>query len=207
MSFLTDRTKEYIKQGHYLYKTCCSFDNVLEVQKMFKDERLTEVDKVEQALYMLTENKFKLWILSYKQKEELLNRIVKEQIALPRKPVIKPQQKTFDFDLDGEYIYSSFFQEYGIDLLDQQGKLHWKKFIALFQGLSDNTKMREIMKIRSMELPQYNGKNQKQIQDIQELKSYYALPVSGGGGEKGLNALFCALESMAARGEVDKIAK
>lgn len=201
MSFLTDRTKEYIKQGHYLYKTCCSFDNVLEVQKMFKDERLTEVDKVEQALYMLTENKFKLWILSYKQKEELLNRIVKEQIALPRKPVIKPQQKTFDFDLDGEYIYSSFFQEYGIDLLDQQGKLHWKKFIALFQGLSDNTKMREIMKIRSMELPQYNGKKPEADTGYSRIKILLCFACKRGRGRKGTECIIlCIREHGGKRG-------
>ena len=30
-----------------------------------------------------------------------------------------------------------------------------------------------------------------------ELKAYYALPVEGGGGQNGLNALFSALEAQA----------
>lgn len=55
------------------------------------------------------------------------------------------------------------------------------------------------MKIRSMEVPRYDGHNQKQIQEIQELKSYYALPVRGGGGQQGLDALFSALEAQAVR--------
>lgn len=196
MSLLTDIFTEYVHYGLYKYKTCCSFDNVLEVQRLFRDESLTDTDKVEQALRMLVKNRFKVWILSEREKKELLNCVIKEQINLPKRPVVRPQQKSFDFWLDGEYIYASFMQEYGIDLIEQQGKLHWKKFVALFQGLPENTKIREIMRIRSMDIPQYNGKNQRQIQDIQELKSYYALPVCGGGGKAGLDALFHALESM-----------
>ena len=88
-------------------------------------------------------------------------------------------------------------QEYRLDLIDMQGKLPWRKFIDLFDGLSEDTKIRRVMRIRSMDIPEYTGKNQKQIQDIMELKSYYALPVRGGGGQKGLDALFSSLEGMA----------
>lgn len=55
------------------------------------------------------------------------------------------------------------------------------------------------MQIRQMELPRYNGKNAKEIQEINELKSYYALPVQGGGGQSGLDLLFHTLEGMAKR--------
>ena len=102
-----------------------------------------------------------------------------------------------DFEEDGEYIYASFMQDYGVDLIDMQGKLSWRKFIVLFDGLSEDTKIKRVMKIRSMELPAFTGKNQKQIQDILELKSYYALPVRGGGEQHGLDSLFSALEGMA----------
>ena len=55
------------------------------------------------------------------------------------------------------------------------------------------------MRIRSTDIPRYDGHNQKQIQEIQELKSYYALPVKGGGGQQGLDSLFVALEAMAVK--------
>ena len=55
------------------------------------------------------------------------------------------------------------------------------------------------MRIRAMDVPEPNGHNQKEIQNIMELKSYYALPVEGGGGQSGLNALFAALEAEAMR--------
>lgn len=50
-----------------------------------------------------------------------------------------------------------------------------------------------------MDIPKFTGKNGKQIQEIQELKSYYALPVKGGGGQQGLDALFSTLERMAVK--------
>ena len=62
---------------------------------------------------------------------------------------------------------------------------------------SDKTKIRTVMRIRGIELPEPNGRNQKQIQDLLELKAYYALPVKGNSGQKGLDALFGTLEKMA----------
>ena len=54
----------------------------------------------------------------------------------------------------------------------------------------------QVMRIRDMDIPKYNGKNMEQIQEIQELKSYYALPIKGGGGQTGLDLLFSTLEGM-----------
>lgn len=102
-----------------------------------------------------------------------------------------------DFEEDGDYIYASFMQDYGIDLVKEQGRLPWKKFLYLFNGLSADTKIKQVMRIREMEVPEFNGKNAKQIQEINELKSYYALPVHGGGGQSGLDLLFRTLEGMA----------
>lgn len=104
-----------------------------------------------------------------------------------------------DFERDGDYIYASFMQAYRIDLIDEQGKLPWKKFLYLFNGLPADTKIKQIMRIRQMPVPEYNGKNSKEIQEINEMKSYYALPVQGGGGQSGLDLLFHTLEGMAKR--------
>lgn len=107
------------------------------------------------------------------------------------------QQKLFDFEEDGEYIYASFMQDYGIDLVDMQGKLPWQRFIALFQGLSDNTKIKEVMRIRGMEIPEPTKTNRKEIQNLMELKTYYALGYKEDNGKEGLERLFATLEGMA----------
>ena len=201
MGFLTERIEDVVvyKRKKYLINSC--FDNVLRIQKLFQEEELSEFIKVHQALNMLISNNRGIYRLSLKDMQKLLQLIFEDCINTQKRPEIRKQQlPSFDFEYDGEYIYSSFVLDYGIDLIDMQGKLPWKKFISLFQGLSEQTKIREVMRIRNMEVPRFTGENSKQIQEIQELKSYYALPVKGGGGQNGLDALFSTLERMAVQG-------
>lgn len=196
MGFLTEPIEDIVRIGRRKYCINAAFDVVLDVQRLYREE-LPDVVKLNQALKMFgigKPEKIELQI-----RADLLNDIYKNCVNTKQRPSVKQQLPVFDFEEDAEYIYASFMLDYGIDLIDVQGQLHWKKFIALFQGLSESTKIREVMKIRSMEVPRYDGHNQKQIQEIQELKSYYVLPVRGGGGQQGLDALFSALEAQAVR--------
>lgn len=177
-----------------------AFDIVLETQKLYLEDSLTDYEKAEQALRMLVRNRWNLRLYPPAEKVKLLEEIGKRYIETKRRPQIKKNpMPVLDFEEDGDYIYASFMQDYQIDLIDEQGRLPWKKFLYLFNGLSSDTKIKQVMQIRSMEVPQYNGKNAKQIQQINELKSYYALPVRGGGGQAGLDMLFRTLEGMAKR--------
>lgn len=177
-----------------------AFDIVLEIQKLYKEEGLTDYEKVEQALKMLVKNRWNLRLFSPGEKIRLLEDISKEYIDAKKRPQVRKNPvPVLDFEEDGDYIYASFMQDYGIDLIKEQGKLPWKKFLYLFNGLSQDTKIKQVMRIRDMKVPAYNGKNTKQIQEINELKSYYALPVRGGGGQSGLDLLFRSLEGMAKR--------
>lgn len=198
MGFLTDIPVTRISTEKADITVIPAFDVVLEVQQLFREERLTEWEKLDTALKMLVKNEWNLKLFSANEKAELLNEIYNRCISMKRRPEIrKSPVPILDFEEDGEYIYASFMQDYGVDLIDMQGKLSWRKFIALFDGLSEDTKIKRVMKIRGMELPAFTGKNQKQIQDILELKSYYALPVRGGGEQHGLDSLFSVLEGMA----------
>lgn len=196
MGFLTDPPATHVWHENRYYTVNPSYDIVLDLQKVYRDSRLNDVDKINTALRMLIVRPKRIH-MSTNQKMNLLQAIYDQCIQIPERHSPKNQQKVFDFEFDGEYIYSSFMEDYGIDLIEQRGKLHWKKFLALFQGLSEKTKIREVMKIRSMEIPQLNRHNRKEIQSIMELKSYYALPVQGIGGKQGLDLLFSTLEGMA----------
>lgn len=198
MGFLTEVPVTEIATGKAKISVSPSFDIVLEIQKLFHESGLTEYDKLNAALNMLVTNNWNLKLFTAEERVELLNEIYRKCINVKKRPSArKSPVPTLDFEEDGEYIYASFMSDYGIDLVEMQGVLSWRKFIALFDGLSDESKMKRVMRIRSMDIPAYNGKNQKQIQEIMELKSYYALPVRGDGEQKGLNSLFAALESMA----------
>lgn len=188
---ITDKSKFVINPA---------YDTVLEVQKLYKEDTLTEFEKIDQALKMLVRNKWNLRLLNPEEKQKLLSVITKRYVEVEKRPQIKKSPfPVLDFEKDGDYIYASFMQAYKIDLIEEQGRLPWKKFLYLFNGLPADTKIKQIMRIRQMPVPEYNGKNSKEIQEINEMKSYYALPVEGRGGQSGLELLFHTLEGMAKR--------
>jgi len=79
---------------------------------------------------------------------------------------------TFDFLQDGDYIYSGFMQCYGIDLIELQGKLDWRKFIALLNGLSDDTKFKQVIDIRTAPLPTGKGTLEQRKALIEQKKRF-----------------------------------
>lgn len=199
MGFLTDYKKPYVRYKGCTYHVNVAYDSVLNIQRMYREEeQLEETEKTDLALGILIENNRSVDKLSYAERAELLELIFLEHIETKKRPHVGRTQRLLDFEEDGEYIYASFLQDYGIDLVDMQGKLSWRKFIALFEGLGEKTKIKEVMRIRGMETPKPNSYNQKEIQQIQELKMYYALPVDDVGS--GLDILFSTLERMAGKG-------
>lgn len=84
------------------------------------------------------------------------------------------QRAPYDIRYDGDYIYSSFLQAYGIDLFDVQGELHWRKFNALLSGLPEGTKLMEVIKIRKWK-PQ-KGDSAEYKEEMRRLQKDYALP-------------------------------
>lgn len=188
---ITDKSKFVINPA---------YDTVLEVQKLYKEDTLTGFEKIDQALKMLVRNKWNLRLLNPEEKQKLLSVITQRYVEVEKRPQIKKSPfPVLDFEKDGDYIYASFMQAYKIDLIEEQGRLPWKKFLYLFNGLPADTKIKQIMRIRQMPVPEYNGKNSKEIQEINEMKSYYTLPVEGGEGQSGLDLLFHTLEGMAKR--------
>lgn len=87
------------------------------------------------------------------------------------KKEISSSVRIIDYVEDGEYIYSSFLQAYGIDLVDVE-ELHWHKFKALLLGLPDSTKMKEIMSMRG-----YEKNNKSYEEQAKENKRVWQLPV------------------------------
>lgn len=114
----------------------------------------------------------------YAVKSEVVQRIFSEIVHPPKKQLHskKKTARPLDFGIDAAEIYSSFMRDYGIDLIQERGRMHWCRFIALFEGLSDDTPIKQIMRIRTQELPRPNKHNAEQIQRLMELKTLYALP-------------------------------
>lgn len=95
----------------------------------------------------------------------------------------------YDLKQDAKYIYASFMQEYGIDLIEEQGSLRWEKFLALMAGLRDTTKFQEIVGIRVAKIPTGKGTEQE-AKRLRELKRIYALKRSQEDVEEEMNSMF-----------------
>lgn len=71
-----------------------------------------------------------------------------------------------DYEIDSEYIYCAFKQQYNIDLIDIEN-LHWHKFKALLGGITEPTMLSSIMGYRC-----YSGTDK----EYQKLRSAWELP-------------------------------
>lgn len=197
MGFLTEYEDNTIEINGKRFSLDLAYDTVLNVKRMYREKKLEDAEILVQSLFLFGLNEKQIRGLTWGERADLLENIYKEKIAISKKPKVGKQQVLYDFEYDGEYIYASFMQDYGIDLIEQQGILSWSRFIALFQGLSKNTKIREIMRIRGMEIPDQTKSNQKEIQELMEAKMFYALPAdisNNGCAMMGLDALFAYLE-------------
>lgn len=81
--------------------------------------------------------------------------------------------QVYSYEFDDNYIYSAFLQQYNIDLQDIE-YLHWWKFRAMFDGLSKDTKIIEIMGYRAIDLRTVKDKEERKR--LKKLKQLYSLP-------------------------------
>ena len=105
-----------------------------------------------------------------------------DTVVLPRRESGKKKRRKNDtnvgptedrrfFAQDAPYIYAAFKEQYGIDLLSQE-KLHWWKFLALFESLGEETKMAKIMYYRTVST---SGMSKDRRAFVNEMKKAYKL--------------------------------
>ena len=105
----------------------------------------------------------------------LLQAVTEALFPAPKKTT---HQKSMDFIQDGPLIYAAFMQANGMDLNDHRAKLHWWKFTALLQGLPSNTRLMEIVQIRTCPMPAPTKYNAKERAELARLKQEYRLELS-----------------------------
>lgn len=138
--------------------------------------------------------------LPFHKKAEFLEKVFTEYINPPKRRLKNQNnQPVVSFGHDSGFIYSAFMEAYGIDLWEQAAKMHWCKFLALFEGLPDTCMLKQIMGIRAQKIPVPNRHNQEEIQRITELKTLYALPtkITAEETQNGWETLFNFLERRA----------
>lgn len=94
----------------------------------------------------------------------------------------KPAPRAFDFDQDANLIYAAFYAAYGISLTTVEF-LHWWEFMALLEGLPENTLLKRIMYYRTVDINELSKAERKHVKRMKQL---FALkgPVKSGSAWK-----------------------
>lgn len=93
---------------------------------------------------------------------------------------------------DHNLIVAAFRQQYGISL-DELKSMHWWEFLALLSGISEQTRLGEVMKIRGMEISAKDTPEQRQAKI--KAKNSVAIRKKRNPGETGMDIISAALES------------
>lgn len=198
MLSLTKELEHTFAYKGQLFNVNLSFDNVLRWYELMEDEELEDQDKAEIG--------FEMFFNACPLDPDLLLKGT-ENIAkyIQQHPYGNGQsgdgesgdpEKDFSYTQDAAAIYDSILEQYHIDLIDQQGKLHWDKFKAMLDGLNGETHFKRIVDIRSRPVDGLEG---KELSNLVELKAYYALDAnrSSKAHENQLNDVFKALVTQA----------
>ncbi|MBO1628190.1 Gp15 family bacteriophage protein [Bacillus arachidis] len=184
---LTEREYDFYTWNGVRLELNLAFDNVLMLFELFDDESINEYVKTDIALNMLVVDKLVMNQLDEENKPLLLLDILKDRLDIDLKSLMnkqieeKEEEKvptipTVDFVVDAERIFSSFLFDYNIDLIEQQGKMQWNKFIALFRNLSSKSPMGQAIQYRTCEIPPKDKHNADERKRIKKMKEMYELP-------------------------------
>lgn len=173
---LTKELEHNFEYGGKKYPINFAFDNVLRFYELVEDDSVNEPDKLITAFQMFfpdteTANTDLIVegvqsVAQYIQQEPYGNQAntADSGVSTPR--------KYYSFTQDAEAIYASFLSQYGVDLIQEQGHLHWDKFKAMLMGLEEKTVFRQIIEIRTRDTSEMEG---KELQSFMEVQSYYTL--------------------------------
>lgn len=184
---LNDRLPTIYEYNGNDYPIDLTFDNVLDMFDVIADEDLSDYDKARLNLLYLFDGDHLDPEQATIEPEDVIdtwNDIYERYISLPDEKVVEydlkgnpmPQKESkqlIDISKDGDHIYSSFMQAYRIDLIDEQGVMHWHKFKSLLNGLPENTVFKRIMQIRAWEPTE--GESKEYRKNMTELQKIYSL--------------------------------
>lgn len=193
---LSSPLPDIISVGGRNYKINLAFNRVLNVLDLLKDDNW----EVSEAYDIVFD-----WLLENPNRKAGISERVAVVEAIFNQFLLSEDKKNdksppvLSFTQDAKYIYAAFREAYNINLFAEQDKLQWWEFTSLLSSLPSETRLAQIIKIRSQKIPVPNGKNAAEIDRICKLKAQYAIrentPYSN--SQQGLSDIFDALKKQA----------
>lgn len=199
MISLTSGLEHSIVIGNRIVEVDFTFDVVLKWYELLEDNSINDIEK--------TLIGFKMFIgeTSEYDEQEVVEAMQSISVYLSQSAYgnfndedIEPEfevepelpTKYYSYTKDAEAIYASFLFDYNIDLVDVQGVMHWDKFKALFNNLSEKSPFQRIVNIRQTDPNEYKD-DPKAMQKIIEAQEFYRIE-----DEQNVQALDMQMSSM-----------
>lgn len=149
-----------VEIGDYVYSIRNSASIYIKVNRLLNSDKLLDIDKMKAICKLV-------YI------DDILPSVtaVEKYLRLFSKPT--GGEPCFDLEQDKELIYAGFRQAYHIDL--DKDDLSIEEFLALLKGLPEGTKFAEVIRIRTMPIPEPTKYNTKERHAIIRAKNAVAL--------------------------------
>lgn len=173
-NILLDKLPTRVKIGRKFYNINSDFRISILFELLMQDEDIEDELKIPQALklyfpkippmkYIEETINAIMWFYGCGDEKEKLNKHIKNSTDL---------EQAYSFEYDNTYIYDAFMSQYKIDL-STIDNLHWWKFRALFEGLTEENMIVKIMNYRTMDLSKMD---KSEIEFYKEKKEFFKLP-------------------------------
>ena len=149
MNILIDNLPHHVEIDGVKYQINCDFRTSIRFELLIQESDLSIQDKVNQALKLYFNE------IPYNTKKAVEQIIWfyscggsdRDKCSNDNATSSNLTQRAYSFEYDKNYIFSAFYQIYGIDLTKKD--LHWWKFKALFNSLTDDCLFSKILYYRN----------------------------------------------------------
>ena len=165
MNLFYEDFPEIVSVGGEPVRIITDFREYIRLLDMLKCRELTVTDK-----YSLVKEYFLEEVFVDSTAIKALEEFITMRVATSgeRAGSDKAKKDLFSYSIDYPYILSGFLRDYGIDL-NMVDYLHWWKFRMLFDGLSEDTEIKQRIKYRGIRLSDIKDKEErKRISRIQK---------------------------------------
>lgn len=199
MISLTNGLEHSIVIGNRIVEVDFAFDVVLKWYELLEDDSINDIEKTLIGFKMFIGETDKydeqqvveaMQSISDYLSQSAYGNFDDEETETDSEVEPEPPTKYYSYTKDAEAIYASFLYDYNIDLVDVQGEMHWDKFKALFNNLSEDSPFQRIVKIRQTDPNEYKD-DPKAMQSIIEAQEFYRLE-----DEQNVQALDMQMSSM-----------
>lgn len=204
---LSDFPPTYVQVEGKKYWLKTSFRSALLALDIVKDGVLSDYEKTDLVIGGLVKNPFARFMPA--EKKISLYRSIASDFLSHGQNKKTSSKKVMDLVQDKSLIIAAFRQSYGIDLCSRSLDLHWWTFLDLLAGIPADTRLMEIVSIRSRPLPKPTKYNHEERAQLMRLKSEYALKLSDeekqAQMQDGLRRMAASLQAIAKKkgGEID----